>query len=59
MWSFGITIYELIHGTTPFIECQSEQELIYNVTRPIPEHKWRKDINPYLRQMINRLLEID
>jgi len=56
MWSFGITIYELLHGNTPFNECKNEQELIYSATRPIPEHKWRKDINPYLRQMINRLL---
>jgi serine/threonine protein kinase len=27
VWSFGILIYELIHGTTPLASCKTEDEL--------------------------------
>lgn len=27
VWAFGIMIYELLHGATPFTQCQNESEL--------------------------------
>lgn len=59
IWALGIVLYEILHGETPFQHCESDQDLRYHVVRPIPEHKWRKDLHPLLRQLINRLLEVD
>lgn len=35
IWAFGMLIYELLHGETPFSHCKSENELKYNMSIPI------------------------
>lgn len=35
IWAFGILIYELLHGQTPYSHCKSENELKYNLAIPI------------------------
>jgi serine/threonine protein kinase len=55
-WAFGILIYELIHGETPFCHCQTELALKNAVCHPIPEHKFSRNIPYPLRQLINSLL---
>ncbi len=42
IWAFGIMIYELYHGKTPFSHCASEESLKSNVIRPL---QWSQ-INP-------------
>lgn len=59
IWAFGVIIYELLHGETPFCHCQTEMELKSTVVKPLPESRFRKGIHPLLRQLINSLLEVN
>jgi hypothetical protein len=49
----------LLHGETPFCHCPTEIELKNSTLKPIPEHQFKKNISPALRQLINNLLEIN
>lgn len=31
----------------------------YCITRPIPEQRWRRDLNPALRRLIEKMLIVD
>lgn len=35
VWSFGLMIYELLHGTTPLAVCRTEEELMKKMLEPI------------------------
>lgn len=59
LWAFGIVIYEMLHGLTPFLDCKTEMDLKTAVQRPLPEHKFKSNISLQLRQLINSLLTID
>lgn len=58
IWAYGIVIYEILHGKTPFIDCQTEIDIKTAVSRPIPEYKFNPNIPPSLRRLLNSLLTI-
>lgn len=39
IWAFGVLIYELLHGETPFNFCKTESELKYNLSIPISQNR--------------------
>lgn len=45
IWAFGVLIYELLHGETPFAQCRTETELKYHVSIPINIKKMREEIS--------------
>ena len=59
IWAFGILIFELIHGVSPFIDCKTNSALKKAISSPIPQYKFNSGIKKELRQLINILLTID
>ena len=41
IWAFGILIFELLHGETPYAHCRSETELKNAISSPITHKKLR------------------
>jgi serine/threonine protein kinase len=46
VWAFGILLYELYHGTSPFSHCQNNQELEKQIRIPFKKDK----INIYVNE---------
>ena len=44
IWAFGIMIYELYHGKTPFHFCRTEEDLRLEVMKPIKWNQLKQDI---------------
>lgn len=59
VWAFGIILFELLHGKTPFSYCSSEYELKRAVVTPISYHTIRPDSSPEVRQLILKCLIVD
>lgn len=53
-WSFGIVIYEFLHGFTPFYY-QSKQQVIHDVIKEHP--KFKKDLSFEAKDLIEKLLK--
>lgn len=59
VWAFGVLIFELLHGETPYSFCKTENELKYNMSIPLSPHKFRPDISLEVRDVIMKCMEID
>jgi len=59
IWSFGVILFELLHGKTPFSYCTSEYELKRAVVTPISYHSLRPDISAEVKQLILKCLVVD
>ena len=58
VWAFGIIIFELLHGKTPFSYCSSEYELKRAVVTSISYHTLRADLSPEIKQLILKCLVV-
>jgi serine/threonine protein kinase len=58
VWSFGIMIYELLHGETPFSHCKTESELKYSLSIPIGWSQLRNDLSGEMKEVILKCLEV-
>lgn len=56
VWAFGILMFELLHGKTPFSHCKSEQELKYNLSIPIGWTQLKADLSADLKEAILKCL---
>lgn len=45
IWAFGVLIYELLHGETPYAHCRTEAELKYHVSIPISHKRMRSELS--------------
>ena len=46
VWAFGILIYELLHGDTPFSYCKTENQLKYNLSIPLNRNRVKGELSP-------------
>jgi serine/threonine protein kinase len=58
VWAFGIMIYEIYHGRTPFNYCQTEEELRASVTKQLQWSNLKNDINNEAKELILNCLEV-
>lgn len=49
IWAFGVLIYELLHGETPYANCRTEAELKSQVSIPITSKHMRPELSPEIR----------
>lgn len=58
VWAFGIMVFELIHGTTPFSSCTSEKELRESVIKPLQLLHFRDNLSTELKDLVTRCMEV-
>ena len=59
VWSFGILMFELMHGDTPYGSCILEQDLIRTLSIPFNRSKVRSSISMAYKEAMFRCLEIN
>jgi serine/threonine protein kinase len=59
VWAFGILIFELLHGDTPYSGCRMETDLRYQLSLKFDRGKVRASVGEELREVIYRCLEVD
>ena len=59
VWAFGILLYELFHGKTPFGHCKTQQELKSSILKPLNESIFTSKLSRSLKELILSCLEIN
>lgn len=59
VWAFGVLLYEIFNGESPFAKCIDRNDLIQTVSIPMSVVKMRYDLSIEMKQMILSCLEID
>jgi len=45
VWAFGVLIYEVLHGETPFSSCKTEAELKQSLSIPVSKLKLKPELS--------------
>jgi serine/threonine protein kinase len=59
VWAFGMLIYEIVHGQTPFYNCESEAELKQRVQIPVNWDQLKGSLSSPLKRLILKCLKVD
>lgn len=59
VWAFGVMIYELLHGETPFSACRTENELKQSLSIPLSRTKVKPELSNEVKDVILRCMEIE
>ncbi len=58
VWAFGILIYEMLHGRSPFDACESEEQLKDIISKPINWDQLKGYLPSSLKKVILKCLKI-
>jgi serine/threonine protein kinase len=58
VWAFGVMVYELYHGHTPFSYCQTEQDLRTSVVMPLQWHQLKAELPHDVKELILSCMEV-
>ena len=59
IWAFGILLYELMHGETPYAQCRTENQLKCAISAQITQKQLKSQLSPELKDLILKCLEIN
>jgi serine/threonine protein kinase len=58
VWAFGMLVYELLHGMSPFNFCQSENELKKAIKVPVNWDQLKATLPSSLKRLILKCLKV-
>ena len=59
VWAFGVMVYELLHGETPYSRCRSEEELKAALRKQLTRSQLSHEISSPLKDLILRCMEVN
>lgn len=59
VWSFGMLLFEIVHGQTPFHNCESESELKQRVQVPVNWDQLKASLPSPLKRLILKCLKVN